>query len=175
MPDSHKIITLMPAYNEEVPIGSMVLLARQYCDQVIVIDDGSQDRTAEVAGKAGAIVIIHKKNTGKGGALKTGFEAAVNNSADIIVTIDADGQHNPSEIPKLIAPIVSGEADIVNGSRYLSGNKKDTPIYRRIGQTVLDKATNIDCGLSLTDTQSGYRAFSAKILTFSTFNRPDLQ
>ncbi len=153
------ITAIMPAFNEEVSIGSMVLRTKQYADHVIVIDDGSRDHTAEVAEMAGAEVIRHTKNMGKGAALKTGFDAALD--ADIIVTIDSDGQHNPAEIPKLVAPILAGEADIVNGSRYINGRKTSTPTYRRAGQIVLDKVTNMDCGLAITDTQSGFRAFAA--------------
>ncbi|MGB9131316.1 MAG: glycosyltransferase family 2 protein, partial [Methanosarcina sp.] len=119
------ITVILPAYNEEVSIGSIVILSKYYADHVIVVDDGSSDRTAALARKAGAEVIVHEVNTGKGGALKTGFAAA--EGADIIVTLDSDGQHNPGEIPKLVAPILKGEADMVNGSRYLHGHSTDTP------------------------------------------------
>ncbi|WP_263641202.1 glycosyltransferase family 2 protein [Methanobrevibacter arboriphilus] len=89
------------------------------------------------------------------------------NFFSIIVTIDGDGQNNPDEIPQLVAPIISGEADFVNGSRYLEGSKEDdTPGYRRVGQKVLDKATNISSGLNITDSQSGFRAFSKKTIPF---------
>ena len=154
------ITALLPAYNEEVSIGSVVMRARQYADRVIVVDDGSADHTAEVAALAGAEVLRHARNQGKGAALKTGF-ASLNGDA-VIVTIDTDGQHDPADIPRLVAPILRGEADMVNGSRYISGNKKDTPFYRRVGQVVLDTATNLDSGLSVTDSQSGFRAFDAK-------------
>jgi len=154
------IVALLPAYNEEVSIGSVVLRTRQHADRVVVIDDGSRDRTAEVAAMAGAEVLFHSKNQGKGAALKTGF-GAVNGSA-VIVTIDTDGQHDPDDIPRLVEPILAGEADMVNGSRYLNGNKKDTPLYRRLGQRVLDNATNLGSGITVTDSQSGFRAFSGK-------------
>lgn len=81
----------------------------------------------------------------------------------MIVTIDSDGQHDPADIPRLVEPILRGEADMVNGSRYINGNKKDTTIYRRLGQMVLDAATNIDSGLNVTDSQSGFRAFSSDV------------
>jgi glycosyltransferase involved in cell wall biosynthesis len=139
----------------------MVLLSRYYADNVVVVDDGSSDRTAEIARKAGAEIIVHEVNKGKGAALKTGFAAADHLGADIIVTMDSDGQHNPAEIPKLIEPIIRGEADIVNGSRYLNGLGKNTPSYRRVGQTILDGVTNLNSGLQITDSQSGFRAFSA--------------
>ena len=153
------IVALLPAYNEEVSIGSVVLRTKQYADRVVVIDDGSRDNTAEVAAMAGAEVLRHSRNHGKGAALKTGFGSV--NGDSVIVTIDTDGQHNPDDIPRLVEPILSGEADMVNGSRYLNGNKKDTPFYRRVGQRVLDTATNLDSGLAVTDSQSGFRAFAS--------------
>ncbi|RQW81452.1 MAG: glycosyltransferase family 2 protein [Methanothrix sp.] len=153
-----EITAILPAFNEEISIGSIVLRTKQYVDRIIVIDDGSSDHTAEVAGMAGAEVIRHPKNMGKGAALKTGFESL--NQEGIIVTMDTDGQHDPADIPRLVEPIINGEADMVNGSRYLNGNRKDTPMYRRVGQVMLDKATNINSGLNITDSQSGFRAFA---------------
>jgi glycosyltransferase involved in cell wall biosynthesis len=171
MPSTKNIVIIVPAFNEEIPIGSIVILSKMFSEKVIVIDDSSNDGTGDIAEKAGATVIRHISNTGKGGALKTGFEAAIKEGADIIVTIDADGQHDPREIPSLIAPVISDEADLVIGSRYLLGNRKDTPVYRRIGQTVLDHATKADTGLALTDTQSGFRAFSAKYASIFQFKQ----
>jgi glycosyltransferase involved in cell wall biosynthesis len=168
----NEITAILPAFNEEVSIGSIVLRTKRYVDRVIVIDDGSIDRTAEVAKLAGAEVIIHPRNMGKGAALKTGFGAL--NGAKIAVTMDTDGQHSPEEIPKLVAPIIAGEADIVNGSRYLNGNRKGTPLYRRLGQVVLDHATNLNSGLSITDTQSGFRAFNVKTACLFRFKQKGL-
>ncbi|WP_455645900.1 glycosyltransferase family 2 protein [Methanosphaera sp.] len=164
------VAVLLPAYNEEVSIASMILLSSKYADEVIVIDDGSLDRTSEVSKLAGATVLRHETNEGKGAALKTGFSYA--KDFDIIVTIDADGQHNPGEIPLVIKPIEDGVADIVNGSRYINGGDKNTPKYRRVGQTVLDTATNIASGVKLTDTQSGFRAFSSDSVKYFNFD-PD--
>jgi glycosyltransferase involved in cell wall biosynthesis len=166
------ILAILPAFNEEVSIGSVVLRAKRYADRVIVVDDGSSDRTAEVADLAGAEVIRHQVNRGKGAALKTGFEFL--NGERVVVTIDADGQHDPSDIPKLVEPILKGEADMVNGSRYISGNKRDTPLYRRLGQVVLDKATNLESGLCITDSQSGFRAFAADTKDIFRFNQNGL-
>lgn len=162
------VAVLLPAYNEEVAIASMILLSSQYATEVIVIDDGSTDRTKQISELAGATVLSHKTNKGKGVALKTGFDYA--KDFDIIVTIDADGQHNPSEIPLLIEPIANDEADLVNGSRYINGHETSTPKYRRIGQTVLDTATNIAAGVKITDSQSGFRAFSSKCFKYFNFN-----
>jgi glycosyltransferase involved in cell wall biosynthesis len=162
------VAILLPAYNEEVAIASMVLLSSRYAQEVIVIDDGSTDRTKEVSELAGATVLSHKTNKGKGVALKTGFNYA--KDYDIIVTIDADGQHNPSEIPLLIKPIEEGKADLVNGSRYINGHETSTPKYRRVGQTILDNATNIAAGVKITDSQSGFRAFSSKCFDYFNFD-----
>ncbi|MBZ2166395.1 glycosyltransferase [Methanobacterium spitsbergense] len=156
---SERITAIIPAYNEQVTIGSVVLKTKMYVNRVIVVDDGSTDKTVEIAVLAGAEIIRHKTNMGKGKALKTGFE--VSKGAQIIVTLDADGQHRSSDIPKLVKPIIDGEADIVNGSRYIDGNDKNTPSYRRVGQTVLDKATNFNAKTKITDSQSGLRAFAS--------------
>ena len=166
-----KVTAVLPAYNEELCISSIILGSKKYVDKIIVVDDGSTDNTAEIAELAGAQVITHPYNKGKGAALKTGFKTAA--KSEIIVTIDSDGQHNPEEIPKLIAPILSGKADIVNGSRYISGNKKDTPSYRRIGQFLLDKITNMGSGLNITDSQSGFRAFARYTMPAFRFNCAD--
>jgi glycosyltransferase involved in cell wall biosynthesis len=140
--------------------------------RVIVVDDGSSDKTAEIAKLAGAEVLMHPNNRGKGAALKTGFQAA--KDADIIITLDSDGQHQPREIPRLLEPIIKGEADVVNGSRYLNGNGKETPSYRRVGQNVLDTATNISGkNLDVTDSQSGFRAFAGHTLPVFRFRSPD--
>lgn len=165
------ITAIIPAYNEQLTIGSVVISTSKYVDQVLVIDDGSTDNTAEIAEEAGARIIKHNRNRGKGAALKTGFHAV--EDADIIITLDSDGQHNPQEIPKLIKPIIDGEADLVNGSRYLDKRDNETPKYRRLGQLVLDKATNISSGLELTDSQSGYRAFSAHTIPAFRFTNSD--
>jgi len=164
---SQNITVILPAYNEEGSIGSIVLLTRLYADNVIVVDDGSTDRTAEIARKAGAEVIPHNNNKGKAEALKTGFTAAANLGADIIVTMDPDGRHNPADIPKLISPILEGNAEMVNGSRYLNYTGKNVPIYCRVGRTLQDTTAKRNFNLKITDTQSGFRAFAAS--TKNTF------
>ena len=157
------IMVGIPSYNEEIAIGSLVLRVSQYADKVVVLDDGSTDRTVDIARLAGAEVIQHDKNLGKGAALRDLFAYATQCDVDVLVIIDGDGQHNPDDIPLLVSPVIRGEADFVNGSRYLIG-KSDTPSYRRFGQLVLDKFTRVGSGrdLPVTDTQSGFRAFSMK-------------
>lgn len=162
-----KSIVIIPAFNEEIAIGSVILRTLQYVDDVLVVDDGSNDKTSEIAKLAGAKLITHSKNLGKGLALKNAFNEVKN--YDIVVTIDGDGQHNPDEIPILIKPIIDDGADFVNGSRYLEGYDENTPAYRRIGQQVLDIATNVSSGVNLTDSQSGFRAFSKKALNSFRF------
>jgi len=167
---SQNITIVLPAYNEEGSIGSIVLLSKLYADNVIVVDDGSTDRTAEIARKAGAEVISHDTNKRKAEALKTGFTAAINLGADIIVTMDSDGQHNPADIPRLVAPILEGNAEMVNGSRYLNSPGKNAPIYRRVGQTLQDTTAKMNFNLKITDTQSGFRAFAASTKNAFLFN-----
>ena len=154
------VVAIIPAYNEEKALADVIGKTLENVDDVIVVDDGSSDKTSEVAIEAGARVIKHSVNLGKGEALKSGFKAIGDDS--IIITIDGDGQHNPSEIPDLVRPIVEDGADLVNGSRYMNGPEENTPAYRRVGQKVLDIATNISAGTKVTDSQSGFRAFSPK-------------
>lgn len=148
----------MPAYNEERSIAKMVLGCKKQVDHVVVVDDGSSDATAEIASALGAYVVRHEKNSGYGAALRTCFETARTLDADKMVIIDSDGQHDPVEIPKLLAPINNG-FDLVIGSRFYNGNGKDVPAYRKVGMKVLDAATNIVGGVNVSDTQSGFRAY----------------
>lgn len=165
-----KTVVIIPAFNEQAAIASVVEKSLQYADDVLVIDDGSSDNTSEIAKNAGASVLNHPTNFGKGVSLKDAFAKV--DGYDIVVTIDGDGQHNPDEIPKLIEPIAEGNADFVNGSRYLYGFEKNTPAYRRVGQKVLDIATNITAGTSVTDSQSGFRAFRGKTIECYKFRDP---
>ena len=157
-----KSIVIIPALNEQAAIGSIVKRSLEYADDVLVIDDGSDDNTSRIASEAGARVIKHPNNRGKGVSLKDAFGEV--SGYDIVVTIDGDGQHNPDEIPLLMEPIREGSADLVNGSRYLNGFDEETPAYRRVGQRVLDIVTNITSGTNVTDSQSGFRAFNGKTL-----------
>lgn len=157
------IVAALPAYNAEVSIKDVILNTKRYVDKVIVIDDGSKDETANIAESAGALVIKHEKNLGKGAAIKTLFERAKTLDVDVLVLLDADGQHNPEEIPNVIKPILENEGEIVIGSRFIEG-KCDVPKYRRFGQEVLTIATNITSNIKVTDSQSGFRAFSKKSL-----------
>lgn len=156
-------IAAMPAYNEERSIAKMVLGCKKYVDQVVVVDDGSTDATAEIADALGAHVVRHGKNSGYGAALRSCFETARLMSAEKMVIIDSDGQHDASEIPKLLEPLNNG-TDLVIGSRFCDGNGKDIPAYRKVGMKVLDVATNVAGGVNVTDSQSGFRSYGRRAI-----------
>lgn len=158
-----RIVAVIPAYNEDRFVGSVVLKTRGYVDEVVVVDDGSIDETAQIARNAGAYVIPHLENRGKAAALRTGFKYACSNGATVIVMLDGDGQHDPASIPAVTKPILDGSADMVIGSRFL-GIKSAIPAWRQFGQHVLTTITNVSAGVSCTDSQTGFRAFSAEAL-----------
>jgi glycosyltransferase involved in cell wall biosynthesis len=162
-------VVVIPAYNEARFIGSVVLKTRRIADVVIVVDDGSSDDTADIAEAAGAVVVRHEGNKGKGMALNTGFLKAKTYTPDVVITIDGDWQHLPEEMALVAAPVLKGDADIVVGSRYLD-NKSDVPMQRVIGHWGFTSLTNLASGVSLTDSQSGYRAFSRGALDALSFS-----
>ena len=156
-----RIIAGLPMYNEEETIGTVVTKVLDYVDEVICVDDGSSDSSARIAESCGANVHRHRANRGYGGALKTLFAKAREMDADALIILDSDGQHEPSDIPKLLAPILAGDADFVIGSRFVDGGgSEDMPAYRRLGIKVITAASNLSSDLEIKDTQSGFRAFS---------------
>ena len=156
-----KVIAAIPAHNEEKYIGTTVLKARKYVDEVMVVDDGSTDLTADVARLAGAFVIKHQHNRGYGASVKTLLAEAKKKKPDVLVLLDADAQHNPDEIPGLIKPIFAG-SDLVIGSRELQ--RGNIPVYRRIGQRVLSHFSRILSREKIADSECGFRAFSPKAI-----------
>jgi len=158
-----KMFALIPAYNEETTIADVLTRTRPYVDGVIVVDDGSSDRTAEIAGVHGATVMSHVINRGLGAAIGTGFAAAQSLGADVVVTLDADGQHDPTEIKKFVEGIEKG-ADVVIGSRMLTGFV-GMPVHRRVAQVVGNLVTFFLFGAWVTDSQSGFRAFTKHALS----------
>jgi len=162
-------IAVVPAYDEGRRIGSVVLQVKPYVDQVLVVDDGSHDDTAQIAQAAGALVIRHERNRGKGCALNTGLMRARTLGATAVVLIDGDGQHRAEEIPNVLAPILRYEADVVVGSRYLHPHEQ-VPRHRVLGHKALTWLTNIVSGVHLSDSQNGFRALSARALDVLRFS-----
>jgi len=160
---SPKVVAAIPCFNTELSIADVVSRARKYVDQVIVIDDGSRDGTIEVAKAAGALVINHGTNRGYGIAVKSCFEAAEANAADVLVILDGDGQHNPDELPRLLAPVLRGEADLTIGSRFIADNH-NMPRYRKFGISVINFLWNFGSKVKVSDTQSGFRVYRRGVL-----------
>ena len=159
-----KIVIGIPAYNEEKNIGALILKLRKITDHIIVCNDGSSDMTGEIAEKLGAIVVNHSKNLGYGAGIRSIFIKAREIDSDILVTFDADGQHRVEDIQRVIEPIIKNESDIVIGSRFLKEKDSKVPEYRKLGIKVITKLTNASINESLTDSQSGFRAYNKKVL-----------
>jgi glycosyltransferase involved in cell wall biosynthesis len=155
------VVVGIPAFNEEKTVASVVLEAQKYADVVIVCDDGSADLTGEIAERLGATVVRHKRNRGYGAALQTLFKQARELDADVLVTLDSDGQHDPAQVPLLVEPIRQRIAEVVLGSRFI--DKKGTanmPAYRQLGIKVITKLSNSSNKNGVSDAQSGFRAYS---------------
>ena len=156
-------VAVIPAHNEAATIGTVVLQTQPHVETVIVIDDGSTDKTAEIAQLAGARVCSHDQNKGKGAAIQTGFELGMTDDADTLVFLDGDGQHDPDSIPALVEPIENGESDLVIGSRTKQGIGT-APRHRKVCRGILNTITNAVNGTEVTDTQSGFRAMRAGLI-----------
>lgn len=154
-----RVTAVIPAYHEEKSVGSVVAEVRPHVSSVLVVDDGSHDQTSQVARAAGATVLRHPINRGQGAAEQTGTDYAIANGADIVVHIDADGQHDPSDIPKFVATLASGDVDVVLGSRFL-GSAPNLPFLRRWVLYAGILFLRLFSGLRLTDSQNGFRAFT---------------
>ena len=168
-----KTLVAIPCHNEGLAIGSVVLKARKYVDEVLVVDDGSTDDTAEVAAEAGAVVVLHEKNTGYGAAVRSCFDYAEEHGFDVMTILDGDGQHDPACIPDFIKAMETSEADIVIGSRFLVKNKT-IPKYRIVGMKVLNIFTRLVGNVETTDSQSGYRAYSRRAIEKIDITNPDM-
>jgi len=158
-----KITVGIQAYNEEKNIAKIIVKLKKTVDQIIVCDDGSTDSTSEIAESLGATVVKHAKNSGYGMAIRSIFLKSREINADILVTLDADGQHKIEDINKIIKPVVDGEADISIGSRFLKEDS-NTPGYRKLGVKIITKVTNSSLSEKITDAQSGFRAYNNKVL-----------
>lgn len=159
-------LACIPAFNEESCIADVIIEAKKHVDNVVVCDDGSSDNTSQIAISEGAKVIRHEKNLGKGAAMKSLFDYAKNNDAELMVMIDGDGQFKANEIPLLIKPLLKGY-DIVIGNRFEKNS--EMPNYRAFGNKVLDKMTSMASDLPFEDTQSGFRSYSRRAINSISF------
>ena len=155
----------IPAYNEEKNIASIIVKLKKIVDTIIVCNDGSNDSTSEIAKNLGVIVIDHSKNLGYGAGIHSIFRKAKEINSDVLVTIDADGQHRIEDIKKVVEPIEKGEADLIIGSRFLDTTQKQIPRYRKIGIKLITKVTNSSLKNKITDSQSGFRAYSKNVVS----------
>lgn len=163
------VVVGIPAYNESDSIGDVVRRAREHADQVLVVDDGSDDDTAAVAREAGAVVLEHSRNRGYGAALQTLFEEAARKRVDHLVVVDGDGQHDPADVPRLVDRQRESGAELVIGSRFADGGTTDAPLWRRFGLSVINLFTNLSLGIvrpssRIRDTQSGFRVYDRTAL-----------
>jgi len=154
-----KIITIIPAYNEVDAIGEVVNGVKYYSD-VLVVDDGSTDETSSLAIKSGARVIKHDKNMGKGAAIKTGLNTAVDEDYDLMILLDGDGQHDPRCIPRLLEGIDG--VDVLIGSRFLDIPPQNMPLHRRLSNGITTRLIRFVTGYNITDSQCGFRVISKK-------------
>lgn len=158
-----KITVGIPAFNEERKIGKIISQIQKITDSIIVCNDGSSDLTSEISRKMGVDVIDHSRNLGYGAAIKSIFLKARELNSDILVTFDADGQHRIEDIEKVVSPIKNAECEIVIGSRFL-GDSINLPKYRRVGIKTITKITNLVTNSKISDSQSGFRAYSNRAL-----------
>ena len=157
---AHRVLAIVPAYNEAGSIAAVVAEIRraQPTVDVVVVDDGSIDATAMLAEKAGAIVLRMPFNVGIGGAVQTGYQFALARGYDVAVQVDGDGQHDPSELGKIVAPLIDGEADMAVGTRFRGERTYRAPLGRRIGIGMFARIVSVMVGHKVTDTTSGFRA-----------------
>ena len=160
-----KVTIGIPAFNEEKNIAKMIVKLKKIYDEIIVCNDGSTDLTGEIAENLGVIVINHKQNLGYGAGINSIIKKSKEIDTDILVTFDADGQHKVEDVIKVIEPIKNGDADLVIGSRFLSKTKEKIPEYRKIGINIITKVTNAGLKKKITDSQSGFRAYSKDLIS----------
>jgi len=158
------IIVGIPAFNEEKNIAVLIVQLKKIADKIIVCNDGSTDLTSKIAEELGATVINHEKNLGYGAAIRSIFLKSKELDGDVLVTFDADGQHKIEDINRVVDPIINEESDLVIGSRFLDKSEKEVPQYRKVGIKIITKITNVTIKKQLTDSQSGFRAYSKKVL-----------
>lgn len=165
-----KQVVIIPAFNEERKIAGVLRGVKQSVPwaDIVVVNDGSRDQTARIAGEEGAMVISHPFNMGYGIALQTGYKFASRKDYKVILQIDADGQHDPDYLRVISKIIEDGEADVVLGSRFQNGGQYRAPFFRRIGMWIFNKIVLLISGQKITDSTSGYQGFNEKVLRFYT-------
>ena len=154
----------IPAYNEEKNISEIIKKLQKITNKIIICDDGSTDSTGDIAKDMGALVIQHKKNLGYGAAIRSIFLKAREEKSKFLITLDSDGQHRIEDIQNILEPLQTGKADLVIGSRFLNNDGKNVPLYRKIGIKILTKLANTSLEDNITDSQSGFRGYSEKII-----------
>jgi len=158
------IVALMPALNEEKTIRKVVQGVLEYVDLVIVIDDVSTDNTVQIARQAGAYVLSLKRRRRLGGVIKTGLEYVKKLNPKIVVMLDSDGQHEPSDVPRLLKPLLEGKADWVLGSRFIDGPRLKSSKSKNVGRKMFSRITSFVSGQKITDAMSGFRVLSREAL-----------
>ncbi len=161
-----RVLVIVPAHNEEasLPVTLDELGAKAPGVDVLVVDDGSRDATAQVARARGVAVVSLAVNLGVGGALQTGFRWALRHGYDVGVQLDADGQHDPAYLPALVAPVLRGDCDVSIGSRYIARTRYRAPTTRRLGMVLFSAVVRLAAGQRVTDTTSGYRAYARAVM-----------
>lgn len=169
-----KIIVIIPAFNEEGSIGKVVEGVKTHFPQIdaLVVNDGSGDLTSEIARSRGAIVLDLPFNLGIGGAMQAGYKYAYEKGYDIAIQVDGDGQHEPSEIPKLLRVLGEGNVDVAMGSRFIGESEYKGSVMRKVGIFVLSKAVSMIVGEKLTDPTSGFRAANRRAIQLFSTNYP---
>ncbi len=161
-----RVLVIIPSHNEEASLPATLAEVRAKCPSVslLVVDDGSRDATSQVAIEAGVPVVRHSVNLGVGGALQTGFRWALEHGFDVGVQLDADGQHDPDYLETLLAPVRAGQCDVAIGSRYSTRTGYRAPWHRRLGMVVFSGVVRMALGQRITDTTSGFRAYSRPVM-----------
>ena len=171
---SRDVLVIVPAHNEEESLPRTLAEVRACAPGVdlLVVDDGSHDRTAEVARAAGVPVVRHAVNLGVGGALQTGFRWALAHGYDVGVQLDADGQHDPAFLAALLAPVIAGECDVAIGSRYVAATGYHAPLSRRVGMLLFSGVVRLALGRRIADTTSGFRAYGRAVMAVCQWDFP---
>lgn len=162
--DPSGVLVGIPAYNEEKTVGELATAADNYADEVVVVDDGSSDETARTVRESSATLVRHEENRGYGATLKTIFECAYSRNVAHLVILDADGQHDPEDIPALVSTQREANAELVTGSRFMGSPSPEVPRYRRLGLSIINSCTNLSLRVGyaypgVTDSQCGFRAY----------------